>query len=201
VNGCPTEEISIKRGLKQGDPLAPFLFLLVAEGLGALMRKAVALERFKPFRVGDNEVPMSILQYADDTLCIGEVTVDNLWTLKAVLTGFEMASGLKVNSWKSSLIGINVTNEFMEMAATFLNCRVGRVPFRYLGLPVGANPRLMTTWQPMLEVIRNRIWSWGHKFLSFGGRFVLLNAVLNAVPIFYLSYLRMSAKVWKEMLV
>jgi hypothetical protein len=85
VNGCPTEEISIKRGLKQGDPLAPFLFLLVAEGLGALMRKAVELERFKPFRVGDNEVPMSILQYADDTLCIGEATVDNLWTLKAVL--------------------------------------------------------------------------------------------------------------------
>jgi hypothetical protein len=109
-----------------------------------------------------------------------------------------MVSGLKVNFWKSSLIGINVTNEFMEMAATFLNCRVGRVPFRYLGLPVGANPRLMTTWQPMLEVIRNRIWSWGNKFLSFGGRFVLLNAVLNAVPIFYLSYLRMPAKVWKE---
>ncbi|MCI18199.1 LINE-1 reverse transcriptase like, partial [Trifolium medium] len=57
VNGCPTEEISIKRGLKQGDPLAPHLFLLVAEGLGALMRRAVEIDRFKPFRVGRDGVP------------------------------------------------------------------------------------------------------------------------------------------------
>jgi hypothetical protein len=50
VNGCPLEEINIKRRLKQGDPLAPHLFLLVAEGLGALMRKAVEIHKFKPFR-------------------------------------------------------------------------------------------------------------------------------------------------------
>ncbi|MCI18658.1 LINE-1 reverse transcriptase like [Trifolium medium] len=155
VNGCPTEEINIKRGLKQGDPLAPFLFLLVAEGLGALVRKAVEIGRFKPFGVGRDGLPVSILQYADDTLCIGEATVDNLWTLKAVLRGFEMASGLKVNFWKSSLSGVNVSNDFMNMASTFLNCRVGGIPFKYLGLPVGANPKLMSTWKPMLDVIRD----------------------------------------------
>ncbi|XP_045810823.1 uncharacterized protein LOC123905246 [Trifolium pratense] len=94
--GSPTEEIQIKRCLKQGDPLAPLLFLLVAEGLGGLMRKAVEINRFRPFMVGEVR-PMSILQYADDTLCIGEATMDNLWALKAVLRGFEIASGLKVN--------------------------------------------------------------------------------------------------------
>jgi hypothetical protein len=70
VNGSPTEEISIKRGLKQGDPLAPLLFLLVAEGLGTIMRKAMEVNRFKPFWVGRGKLPVSILQYADDTLCI-----------------------------------------------------------------------------------------------------------------------------------
>jgi hypothetical protein len=70
VNGSPTEEISIQRGLKQGDPLAPFLFLIVAEGLGGLMRMAVDRARFKPFSVGRDGFPVSILQYADDTLCI-----------------------------------------------------------------------------------------------------------------------------------
>ncbi|MCI51570.1 LINE-1 reverse transcriptase like, partial [Trifolium medium] len=59
------------------------------------MRKAVEIERFKPFRVGSSGVPVSLLQYADDTLCIGEASVDNLWTLKSVLRGFELASGLK----------------------------------------------------------------------------------------------------------
>ncbi|MCI50664.1 LINE-1 reverse transcriptase like, partial [Trifolium medium] len=85
VNGSPTEEICIKRGLKQGDPLAPLLFLIVAKGLGALMRKAVERGRFHPFKVGHDGVPVSILQYADDTLCIGEASVDNLWALKAIL--------------------------------------------------------------------------------------------------------------------
>jgi hypothetical protein len=97
VNGCPTEEINIQRGLKQGDPLAPFLFLLVAEGLGGLMKKAVSSSRFQGFRIGENGLSISHLQYADDTLCVGEATVDNLWTLKAILRGFEMVSGLKVN--------------------------------------------------------------------------------------------------------
>jgi hypothetical protein len=141
VNGSPMGEISIKRGLKQGDPLASLLFLLVAEGLGLLMRRAVEVNRFKPFLVGVDSVPVSILQYADDTLCIGEACIDNLWTLKAMLRGFEMVSGLKVNFWKSCLIGVNVDDDFLHMATEFLNCRRGSIPFKYLGLPVGANPR------------------------------------------------------------
>jgi hypothetical protein len=56
----------------------------------------------------------------------------------------------------------------------------------------------MTTWKPMLDVIRRRIGSWGNKYLSFGGRIVMVNAVLNAIPIFYLSYLKMPSNMRKE---
>jgi hypothetical protein len=71
--------------------------------------------------------------------------VDNLWALKAILRGFEMASGLKVNFWKSCLVGVNVSNEFLIMASNFLNCRIGMLPFKYLGLLVGANSRRSST--------------------------------------------------------
>jgi hypothetical protein len=70
VNGCPTEQVDISKGLKQGDPLAPFLFVLVAEGLGALMKKAVDIGFFKGIRIGDSGDPISHLQYADDTLLV-----------------------------------------------------------------------------------------------------------------------------------
>jgi hypothetical protein len=145
VNGSPTGEINIQRGLKQGDPLAPFLFLLVAEGLGGLMKRAVELSRFWGFRIGNQGSVVSHLQYADDTLCIGEPTLENLWALKAILRGFEMVSGLKVNFWKSSLMGVNVSQQFLRLASVFLNCRIGAVPFKYLGLPVGANIRRIAT--------------------------------------------------------
>jgi hypothetical protein len=96
VNGCPTEEVNISRGLKQGDHLAPFLFLLVVEGLTALSKSAISLGYFKGFQVGP-EVSVSLLQYADDTLFIGEACVENLWSMKAILKWFELVSGLKVN--------------------------------------------------------------------------------------------------------
>jgi hypothetical protein len=150
INGSPTREIRIHRGLKQGDPLAPFLFLLVAEGFGGAMKRAGDLGMFKGFKIGGDGPSISHLQYADDTLCIGEASVDNLWSLKAILRGFERASGLKVNFWKSSLMGINVDDNFMELASHFFNCIRGGIPFKYLGLPVGANPRRVSTWSPMV---------------------------------------------------
>jgi hypothetical protein len=106
--------------------------------------------------------------------------VNNLWTLKAILRGFELASGLKVNFWKSALIGINVPTPFMEMACTFLNCRLGS-----LGLPIGANPKSPSTWEPLLEHLRKRLLSWLNKHISLGGRIVLINSVLNVIPIFF----------------
>ncbi|GAU46901.1 hypothetical protein TSUD_296800 [Trifolium subterraneum] len=93
VNGSPTQEVNIKRGLEQGDPLAPFLFLLVAEGIGLLMHKAVYLHFFKPICVNNSNVSISHLQYADDTIFIGEDCVENLWCMKAILRCVEENCG------------------------------------------------------------------------------------------------------------
>ncbi|KAK2420573.1 hypothetical protein QL285_031284 [Trifolium repens] len=109
-----------------------------------------------------------------------------------------MASGLKVNFSKSCLIGINVEDDFLNMGTDFLNCKRGVAPFKYLGLPVGANPRKFSTWEPMLKVIRGRLGSWGNKHISLGGRIVMINAVLSAIPVFFLSYMKMPMKVWRE---
>lgn len=76
VNGIPMEEICIQTDLKQGDPLAPFLFLQVAEGFSGLMRNAGRLELFKGFGFMRDGMVISHLQYVDDTICIGVATVD-----------------------------------------------------------------------------------------------------------------------------
>ncbi|MCH80431.1 LINE-1 reverse transcriptase like [Trifolium medium] len=197
VNGSTTSGINIQRGLKQGDPLAPFLFLLVVEDFSGVMRKAVELNAFKGFSIERDSMVISHLQYADDTLCIGEASIENLWTLKAILRGFEMASGVKVNFWKSGLSGVNVHPTFLETACNFLNCRRGTISFKYLGLPIGANSKSLTTWGPLVQHLRKRLFSWRNKHISLGGRIVLINVVLNAIPIFYLSFMKMPVIVWK----
>ncbi|GAU25950.1 hypothetical protein TSUD_16880 [Trifolium subterraneum] len=101
VNGSPTDEFRFERGLRQGDPLLPFLFLLAAEGLNVMMSAMVSNNMFTPYGLGpQNEVQVSHLQFADDTLLVGVKNWANVRALKAVLVLFESVSGLKVNFHK-----------------------------------------------------------------------------------------------------
>src|ERR1044072_659708 len=103
VNGSPSLEFSMERGLRQGDLIALFLFLIIAKGLGGLMREACKKNIFSGFRVGGSDMVVSHIQYADDTLFIGEPTWENVLAIKSVLRWFEIISGLKVNFSKSKL--------------------------------------------------------------------------------------------------
>ncbi|GAU24569.1 hypothetical protein TSUD_149100 [Trifolium subterraneum] len=152
VNGSPTEDFKVQKGLRQGDPLSPFLFLIVTEGLTGMVRKAVDIGKFKGYKVNDS-LDFQLLQFADDTILMGEGSWDNLWTFKTVLRGFELVSGLKINFMKSKLYGLNVEDEFLAAGSTFLSCRSDAIPFKFLGIPVGANPRRRETWRPVVEAM------------------------------------------------
>jgi len=135
VNGSPTDEFSLGRGLRQGDPLSPFLFLLAAEGFNALMESLLVNNLYTGYKVGSRDVTVvSHLQYADDTLILGEKSWANIQGMRAILLLFESLSGLKVNFSKSCLVGVNVATSWLSEAAMVLNCRVGSIPFLYLGL-------------------------------------------------------------------
>jgi len=138
VNGSPTEEFRPTRGLRQGDPLAPFLFIIVAEGLAGLVRQALKTNLLSGVKIGSKEVEVSFLQFADDTLFFCEESWSNVITMKAILRGFELASGLKINFHKSKLAGINVQSQSLGYYSKTLNCAQMSHSFKYLGLEVEA---------------------------------------------------------------
>jgi hypothetical protein len=110
VNGSPTDEFPLKRGLRQGDPLSPFLFLLAVEGLNVMMRAMVEGNQFTGYRVGGQEgVIVSHLQFVDDTLLVGVKSWANVRAIRGVLLLFELMLGLKVNFHKSMLVGVNIS--------------------------------------------------------------------------------------------
>jgi hypothetical protein len=141
--------------------------------------------------VGD--VSLIHLQFADDTLIIGEKSCRNVRTMLAVLLLVEEVSGLKVNFHKSMLTGVNVPDSWLSEAALVLNCRRGTIPFVYLGLPIGGDPRKLSFWKPFVDRIVSCLSSWNNKFLSFGGRLVLLMSVLSSIPVYFLSLFKASA--------
>src|SRR4051812_19070438 len=108
--------------------------------------------------------------------------------MKEILLLFELVSGLKVNFHKSSLIGINIPQTWLEEATNILRCRVGSTPFKYLGLPIGANSRRLETWQPVIDSVCKMISRWKHNNLSIRGRVVIIKLVLSTIPIYYLSF-------------
>ncbi|KHN25485.1 Putative mitochondrial protein, partial [Glycine soja] len=101
INGSPSKEFVPTRGLRQGDPLAPLIFNIVGEGITGMMREAVQKNLYRSFLVGKKKEATNILQYVDDTIFVGEAAWENVYVLKALLRGFELASGLKINFAKS----------------------------------------------------------------------------------------------------
>jgi hypothetical protein len=166
--------------------------LLAAEGLNVLMQALVEHQLFSGYSFGmQNTVFVSHLQFADDTLLIGTKSWANVRALRVVLVLFESMSGLKVNFNKSMLVGVNIDDSWLRAAATTLHCKVGKVPFLYLGLPIGGDSRRLSFWEPVVARIRNRLSGWKSRFLSFGGRLVLLKSVLTSLPVYALSSLRL----------
>jgi len=147
VNGCPTDEFDLRRGLRQGDPLSPFLFLIAAEGLNVMMSEAVNHNLFTGYSVGaQNATVISHLQFADDTLLLGIKSWANVRALRAVLTLFEAMSGLKVNFHKSMLVGVNVEESRLGKAASVLSCKIVKIPFI-----IGGDARRLSFWDPVID--------------------------------------------------
>jgi hypothetical protein len=191
VNGSPTEEFPLERGLRQGDYLSPFLFLLAAEGLNVMMRAMVQSNIFTGYSVGSvNPTVVSHLQFADDTLLLGVKSCANIHALRVVLVLFEKVSGLKVNFHKSMLVGVNIGDSWLTEAASILGCTVGKVPFMYLGLPIGGDPLRLSLWEPIVTRIRIRLSRWKNRLLSFGGRLVLLKSGLTSLPVYALFFFK-----------
>lgn len=125
VNGSPTKEFCMERGLRQGDPLAPFLFLVVAERLNIIMSEAKENGLFEGVRIGKDDVGLSHLQYADDAICFGKWSVVNLKNLMLILHWFFKASGLKINVSKSKLYSVGVEDEEIQAWSRGIGCASG----------------------------------------------------------------------------
>ena len=158
ANRCPTDEFPIERGLRQGDPLSPFLFLLVAERFNVLMSAMVGAHLFSGYGVGQvGDVRLTHLQFADDTIIIGEKSWQNVRSMRTVLLLFENISGLKVNFNKSMLTGVNISDSWLSEAALVMSCQKGTIPFVYLGLPIGGDSKKIVFWKPVVGHISEEL--------------------------------------------
>ncbi|KAJ9564765.1 hypothetical protein OSB04_000731 [Centaurea solstitialis] len=167
VNGAPSKEFVMGRGLRQGDPLAPFLFLIASENLNLLMEEAKEKGLYEGLKIGQNDIEISHLQYADDAIFFGKWCLRNLKNLLKILECFRLISGLQINLRKSKIYGVGVVDEEVQGWARGVGCEGGNLPFTYLGLPVGARLNKKAEWIAVVEKLKTKLATWKAKLISF----------------------------------
>ncbi|XP_038704713.1 uncharacterized protein LOC120000656 [Tripterygium wilfordii] len=199
VNGSPTKEIRMQKGIRQGDPLSPFLFNIAAEGLHQLFTLAEEKGLLKGIVIKKDALSISHIQYADDTLIFCKAKESSIQMVKRILRCYQLISGLKVNFSKSSLIGIGLDRQWTENMAAKHQCRAEALPVKYLGIPLGANFKLAKTWKPVVDNFQKSLAKWKGRQLSIGGRLTLVKAALSNLPIYYMSLFKMPVSVARKL--
>lgn len=153
INGEPTGFFRSGKGLIQGDPLSPFLFILAMEGFDSMMR--IALENrwvtgFKLANREENNMAICHLLYADDTVIFCEPEVEQIRYIRMIPVVFEACSGLRVNWRNSSLFPIKEFPNIQSLAC-ILACRVENLPTAYLGMPSEHKHKAMEIWKGIIE--------------------------------------------------
>jgi hypothetical protein len=160
VNGELTDVFHPGRGLRQGDPLSPYLFLLCAEGFSALLKQA------------ENEGRMK-----GDAQCLQEI-----------LSLYEELSGQMINKDKSVVMfSPNTSNSKRNEVMQALQINRQTMNERYLGLPVYVGRDKMKVFAYLKDRIWKRIQGWKEKMLSRAGKEILIKAVAQAIPIFAMA--------------
>jgi hypothetical protein len=194
LNGVPGRRFHCRRGVRQGDPLSPLLFVLVADLLQSIINKAKDCGILKlpiPTSCGSD---FPVIQYADDTILILEACPRQLFFLKAMLNSFADSTGLHVNYNKSNIYPINVSEQKMALLANTFHCKVGTLPFTYLGLPLGLKKPNLEAFLPLIQKIERRLAATSI-FLSQAGRLQMVNAVFSSLPTYYMCTLKLPKTV------
>nr|GEZ82562.1 RNA-directed DNA polymerase, eukaryota [Tanacetum cinerariifolium] len=202
VNGSPTIEFPFYCGLKQGDPLSSYLFILIMESFNMSFTRVIDEGVFKGVFKGvhlHGSTSIFYLFYTDDVMFIGEWSDDNLKGIINILQCFFLASGLKINIQKSQVLGVGVPSSIVMQAASSIGCGVLHKQFRYLGVMVGECMSRHNAWASTVDKLRSRLFKWKMKTLSIGGRLTLLKLVLGASPLYNMSIFKVPKGILNSM--
>ncbi|CAL1355157.1 unnamed protein product [Linum trigynum] len=200
INGESKGFFTAHKGLRQGDPSSPGLFVLVMDILSFMLSKLKEDGKIKGFFMNEEEQRGEVthLLFADDTLIFCDASPDQILHITVTLACFQAVTGLKINLDKTVIYTVGDVPE-PEFFANILGCNWSSNPPKYLGYPLGAKLNVISFWYPILLNYKKKLESWSSRYLSAGGRLVLLKSVLSNLSGYYFSLFKAPKKVIEDM--
>ncbi|PNY01940.1 ribonuclease H [Trifolium pratense] len=184
-NGSRANYFKPRRGIRQGDPMSLYLFVLCMDKLSHLVTEEVDKGLWIPMKAGRNGPIISHLMFADDLLLFGQATHNTMNSVMNTLTKFCQMSGQQVNHTKTSIFySKNVSRPIRDDLNALSSFTEASSLGNYLGVPaLGRKPR-SNDFYYLIDKVKNRLAGWKAKQLSMAGRITLAKSVIQAILIY-----------------
>jgi len=183
INGMFSPTFKPTSGIRQGDPISPYLFVLCAEGLTSMLKFCGPQHLAKGIRVGIHAPWISHLLFADDSLIFMQANTRGASRLANILELYHRGSGQLVNNAKTAVFfSANCDQNMKQAVCCSLQIQTEALGERYLGLPTAVGKVSDGTFDYSADRIRSFVHGWGENNMSCTGREVLLKANAQAVP-------------------
>eukprot|EP00253_Pinus_taeda_P015050 PITA_15050 len=178
LNGSPSKSFRPSRGICQRDPLSPFIFVLMAEGLNRLLHSAISSQTLKGISLHGLH-PLSHQQFVDDTMLFGHPSSQEASAFKDLLSLFSEASGTSINATKSHLFFFHTPAFTQRNIARILGYSIATLPSKYLGTPLLDSAIKNASWRTLIDKLESRLSSWTFRSLNMASRLILIKTVLQ----------------------
>ncbi|KAL9665566.1 hypothetical protein QQ045_020987 [Rhodiola kirilowii] len=200
INGNITSSFVPGRGLRQDDPLSPYLFILCSEWLSHTLTKIQAEKNIEGIKISRGAPQITHLMFADDCLLLFKVGDGTAAVLSSLLRKYESISGQIVNYNKSGLVlSPNLTEPVKSRFQTQLAVKLVSHHNKYLGLPLSLKRKVTLNFSGMIDKVWNKTEGWKTKNLSAGGKEILIKAVLQALPQYAMNCFQLPEDTIKKM--
>lgn len=182
------------QGIRQGDPMSPYLFTLVMEVFTGILNTQTVKLGFD-FFWRCKATRLSHLFFADDVLLFSEANMTSLRLLLDGIHSFASWSGLNPNLNKSEIFLSGGSDSLRNALVRTSGFQLGSLPFRYLGVPIISSRLGKEACVSLVNTITSRLQSWTNRFLSLAGRLQLIKSVLHSIQVYWSSEFILPASV------